>query len=71
MSHFRPDMKTNSIQLHIFYYVVFYYVVLGFDCFTSNNVYALSNHSFHLPSIVVGRRVPSMEHTFGLNCLEQ
>lgn len=66
MSHFRPDMKTNSIQLHIFYYVV-----LGFDCFTSNNVYALSNHSFHLPFIVVGRRVPSMEHTFGLNCLEQ
>lgn len=66
MSHFTPDMKINSIQLHIFYYVV-----LGFDCFTSNDLYTLSNHSFLLLSIVVGRPVPSMEHTFGLNCLEQ
>ena len=65
MSHFTQDMKMNSFQLRIFYYVV-----LGFDCFTSNNVYTLSNHGFLL-FIVVGKPVPSMEHTFGLNGLEQ
>ena len=66
MSHFKQDMKMNSIQLRMFHYVV-----LGFDCFTSNNVYTLSNHGFLILFIVVGRLVSSIEHTFGLNRLEQ